>query len=216
VGAILIVSLTRACSLTAPPTDYVIYKGEVIPIRPMPDSISDGAGWAVKDLVRTHRPVRGYIVATDHACRELATARGLSFERSDRWGAISVDWIGLHILSHEEYELLPGLPPERYVAPVYTDDVYEFMRTTGLHTLTSVVKFRIDGHGAASGAQVVTTSGCPGADTAALEAIREFDFGPAMTSGRPVPLDSDWRFDLDVEWYPSPNKPYLDSSRKGH
>lgn len=197
--AAFVLALCCACATTPPPSlDTVTLRGQVIRIEPLPTSVSSGASWAVKSFAQGDSIIRGYIDVDEHTRRELATVKGIRFERNSKWSAVTVDWIGLHVLSHEGHLLLAGLPPVTSVEPIYPDDVVRSMVQAGISDISCVVGFAIDAEGNVRNPQVISKSGYASADQASLEAIRKFTFGSASSVGRPVPLETDWRFNLTV------------------
>ena len=194
----LVLVLTCACAGNVPPQATILFKGEVIPIRPVPTSVSQGASWVVKAFAQGDSVVRGYVAADEQARRELATLRGIRFEGRDKWSAVMVDWAGLHVLSHEGYVLLSGLPAVTRAEPMVPDDIIASMVRAGGVDISCTVRFAIDAGGNVLAARMSVSSGYEGFDRAALEAIRKFQYGPASQVGRPVPLETDVRFDLSV------------------
>lgn len=181
-----------------PPPQSIQYKRETIAIKPIPDSVSSGAGWVVNAFARGDSLVRGYIDADETARRDLATVKGITFEGTGMWSAVVVDWVGLHELSHEGYVLLAGPPPITAVPPTFPPELIASMTRDGVTDISCTVRFAIDAEGNVIDAQISVASGYESADRSALEAIMRYQYGPASTSDRPVFLETDMRFDFSL------------------
>ena len=190
-GAILLL-LCASCALAPPPPGRTIdYKGKTIRISAVPGMVPYPGGWPVTAFARGDSVVRGYVILDKPTYQALSSVDGIHFEYyNGTWGRVAVDWVGLHVLSHEGQELLQGPRPLAWVSPSSAEGLQEHLRRNGLTDISCVVHFVIDAVGNVRDAYVAVSSGYEAADRSVLEAVMRQKYPPASSDKRPVPCEA--------------------------
>jgi TonB family protein len=145
----------------------------------------------VEAFARGDNVVQGYVIVDEITYQALSSVGGIDFDDyNGAWGRVLVDWIGLHVLSHEGHVLMRGPRPLQSVAPRTPDGLSGDMKQDGVTEVSCEIHVVIDGEGKVEDAYVGVPSGYESADRAALEAAGKQEYPPASEDRRPVPCDA--------------------------